>query len=364
MASFTDATRGKRDRLHCDRRAPDCAFAHGEGMLTLRRGRVTAVRERHSGLARLEVDGRPCVAYPRLTGPVALGDEVVVNTQALDLGLGSGGFDVLHTNLTRRLQLPRSGSSRHEAALHATPGGRAPCRGGSELPSTLAGLPVVGCTLHSQVVPACAGLGPGKRVAYVQVEGGALPITLSDALRALRQHGLIEATVAVGACLDGDVSCVTPASALAWARREGFDAVVCDGPGVVGTGSFLGHGGLAVGAVLWAAASLQGRPILAPRVSLADERERHRGISHHSRAVAPSAATRSPSPGLPASRPRPASRWRSSTWRSGARPAPNSPSRRWGAGPTRIPGFSPPPSRPGGWLQGCCREARRSDDRL
>ena len=113
-----------------------------------------------------------------------------------------------------------------------------------------------------------------------------MPVTLSDALRALRQHGLIGATVAVGACLDGDVSCVTPASALAWAKREGFDAVVCAiGPGVVGTGSFLGHGGLAVGAVLWAAASLQGRPLLAPRVSLADKRERHRGISHHARAV-------------------------------------------------------------------------------
>ncbi len=113
-----------------------------------------------------------------------------------------------------------------------------------------------------------------------------MPVPLSDALRALRQHGLIEATVAVGACLDGDVSCVTPASALAWAKREGFDAAVCAiGPGIVGTGSFLGHGGLGVAAALWTAAALQGRPILAPRVSLADERERHRGISHHSRAV-------------------------------------------------------------------------------
>ena len=51
-------------------------------MLSLRRGRVTAVVERHEGLARLEVDGAPCVAYPRLTGPVALGDEVLVNVQA------------------------------------------------------------------------------------------------------------------------------------------------------------------------------------------------------------------------------------------------------------------------------------------
>ena len=68
-------------------------------MLTLRRGRVTAVVERDEGLSRLEVDGRPCIAYPRLTGPVALGDEVIVNTQARELELGSGGFDVLYVNL-------------------------------------------------------------------------------------------------------------------------------------------------------------------------------------------------------------------------------------------------------------------------
>jgi len=74
-------------------------------MLSLRRGSVTAVSERLVGLVRLEVDGRPCVAYPRLTGPVALGDEVVVNVQALELGLGSGGFDVLYVNLTRGLEL-------------------------------------------------------------------------------------------------------------------------------------------------------------------------------------------------------------------------------------------------------------------
>ena len=70
-------------------------------MLTLRRGRVTAVAEELDTLVRLEVDGRPCVAYPRLTGPVVLGDEVIVNTQALELALGSGGFDVLYANRMR-----------------------------------------------------------------------------------------------------------------------------------------------------------------------------------------------------------------------------------------------------------------------
>ncbi|MGH3061807.1 MAG: DUF3866 family protein, partial [Gaiellaceae bacterium] len=74
-------------------------------MLSLRRGTVTAIVERHDGLVRLEVDGRACVAYPALTGPVALGDDVLVNVQAVELALGSGGFDVLHANLTRGLDL-------------------------------------------------------------------------------------------------------------------------------------------------------------------------------------------------------------------------------------------------------------------
>src|SRR5689334_7331710 len=73
--------------------------------LSLRRGTVTAIVERHDELVRLEVDGTACIAYPRVTGPVEVGDDVVVNVQARELGLGSGGFDILHANLTRGLEL-------------------------------------------------------------------------------------------------------------------------------------------------------------------------------------------------------------------------------------------------------------------
>src|SRR6266568_1200451 len=137
-------------------------------MLTLRRGRITAVLEELDGLTRLEVDGTPCIAFPRLTGPVAEDDDVIVNVQARELGLGSGGFDVLYANLTRGLSLPP------ESGAH---------------PETIAGMPVVCCTVHSQVAPVCAGIGAGARVAYVQLAGGALPVSLSDTVRALRERG-------------------------------------------------------------------------------------------------------------------------------------------------------------------------------
>ena len=256
-------------------------------MLSLRRGAVTAVTERHEGLVRLEVDGRPCVAYPGLTGPVALGDEVLVNVEAVELRLGSGGFDVLYANLTRGLELavePRT----HVMKLPYTPlqhAVRHAEEDGGRLES-LGGLPVVCCSLHSQVAPACAGLGSGRRIAYLQVPGGALPVSLSDTVRALRARELIEATVAVGACIEGDVACVSVAAALVWTAEEGFDAAVCAiGPGIVGTASPWGHGGLGVAEAVLSARALGGRPVLAVRYSEGDPRERHRGLSHHTRAV-------------------------------------------------------------------------------
>lgn len=256
-------------------------------MLTLRRGRVSAVVERLEGLARLEVDGTPCVAYPRLTGPVALGDEVIVNVQARELGLGSGGFDVLYANLTRGLEL-RPEADAHVMKLPYTPGQVATRHVEEErtLPVALVALPVVCCSLHSQVVPVCAGLGNNVRVAYIQLPGGALPVSLSDSLRALRERGLIETTVAVGSCVDGEFQCVTAASALLWAAAEEFGAAVCAiGPGIVGTGSVFGHGGIAAAEAANAAHALGGAPVLAVRASATDARERHRGVSHHTRAV-------------------------------------------------------------------------------
>jgi hypothetical protein len=254
--------------------------------LGLRRGTVTALLEHHDAFVRLEVDELPCVAYPRLTGPVEIGDDVLVNEQARLLGLGSGGFDVLYANLTRGLGLPVEQGA-HVMKLPYSPGQVAlrHQEETDELAASLDGLPVVLCTLHSQVAPVCAAL-TGARVAYVQVAGGALPVSLSDTVRALKGESLLEVAVAVAPCLDGDVECVTAAAAFAWAKAQGFDAVVCSiGPGIVGTGSRLGHGALALADAANAASALGGRPVLAVRTSEADPRARHRGVSHHTRAV-------------------------------------------------------------------------------
>jgi hypothetical protein len=105
-------------------------------------------------------------------------------------------------------------------------------------------------------------------------------------VRALKARGLVELAVATGACFDGDAQAVGVPSALAWVAAEGFDVAVCSvGPGIVGTGSSLGHGGVAAAEAANVATALSGVPVLAVRVSEGDSRERHRGISHHTRAV-------------------------------------------------------------------------------
>jgi hypothetical protein len=251
--------------------------------LSLRRGRVSAVVERVEGLVRLEVDGDACVAYPVLTGPVAIGDDVLVNVAAVELGLGSGGFHVLHANLTRGVGLASEPGAHVmklpytslQVALRHAEEDAAPA-------ASLDGMPVVCCSLHSQLAPVCAALA-GLRVAYVQVAGGALPVPLSDTVRVLEARGLLAVAVAAGPCFGGDVECVGIWSALAWTKAEGFDAVVCAiGPGVVGTGTPLGHGGMAAADAATAAVALDGVAVLALRMSDADQRERHKGVSHHS----------------------------------------------------------------------------------
>jgi hypothetical protein len=255
--------------------------------LSLRRGKVTAIAELHEGLVRLEVDGVPCIAYPDVTGSVEVGDDVLVNVQARALELGSGGFDVLHANLTRGLGLGAAPGA-HVMTLPYTPVQAAArfVEEEGELAESLDGMPVVCCSLHSQVVPVAAGVGEGVRVAYVQLAGGALPVSLSDSVRALKERGLVEMAIAAGACVGGDVQAVGVASALAWSAARGFDIAICSiGPGIVGTASPLGHGGLAAADAANAGSALGGSPVLAVRVSERDARERHRGVSHHTRAV-------------------------------------------------------------------------------
>ena len=253
---------------------------------------VTEVLSARPGLQRVKVDGEPAYVLTDLVGPVAVGDAVVVNTTAVDLGLGTGGWHVVHWNLTRRTWhrvANGRGMKLRYTSLQldvATTEESSP----TELPDDLGGCPVVACDLHSQMACVALAFGflrPGRRLVYVMTDSAALPLALSDTVAELRGAGLLAATVTCGQSFGGDHEAVNVHSGLQVARGPGeADAVVvAPGPGVVGTGTGLGFGGLEVAGVCDAAGALGGRPIVAVRWSDADARSRHRGLSHHTRTV-------------------------------------------------------------------------------
>lgn len=254
--------------------------------------RVVEVIGARRGLIRVRLDdGSRAYALTQLTGTVAVGDDVVVNTTALDRGLGTGGWHVIHWNRSDpadpgpgpgHLMKLRYTSLQCDtgAAEELDPGG----------PEDVTGVPVVVAGLHSQLPVVAATIArrrPGTRVGYVMTDGGALPLALSDVVAQLVDHELLVGTVTAGHAFGGDHEALNVASGLVSARhRLGAELVVVAlGPGVAGTASRLGFTGLEVASHLDTASWLGGTPVPVLRCSEADERARHRGISHHSRTV-------------------------------------------------------------------------------
>jgi Protein of unknown function (DUF3866) len=264
------------------------------GRLRLRRGTVVSERP----LA-VEVGGerRPAWADRALLGEMRVGDEVVVNVAALDLGLGSGGFDVVHANLSRGLEARPAGEE-HVMKLNYTslqhpvePVERGVGAGGEEdSAAACRAVPVLVLPLHGHLAPAAwaaARAAPGLRVGYVQSAGGALPGSLSRDVAQLRERGLLCGHVTAAPAYGGEREALSTAGALdAAATVLGWDAVLAGpGPGMIGSETEYGHGGMAALDSAHAGLALAMPTLLSPRLSSADPRPRHRGLSHHTRTV-------------------------------------------------------------------------------
>jgi len=234
------------------------------------------------------------LAYPALVGSPRVGDRVLLNVTALEAGLGTGGY-ALVVAIPDRLPAD-SGIAGHIVKSRYTPlqvmTGSADEQGSEYHESlksadSLSGLPVVVADLHSALPAILAGLysaAGSPRVAYVMTDGGALPAWFSRTVAGLREAGWLAATVTTGQSFGGDLEAVTVHSGLLTARHAvGADvAIVAQGPGNLGTGTKWGYSGVAAGEAVNAAATLGGRPVASLRVSFADPRERHQGVSHHS----------------------------------------------------------------------------------
>ena len=243
---------------------------------------------------------RRALAHPDLVGMPQVGDRALVNVTAQARGLGTGGYALVvalpdrlpadpepgpgHLVKARYtpLQTMVLGVDEQESEHHAT------LRDADDL----GGLPVVVADLHSALPAVLAGARhaatvagrPAPRAVYVMTDGGALPAWFSRTVAGLREAGWLEACVTVGQAFGGDVEAVTVHSGLLAARHV-IDAdlvVVAQGPGNLGTGTRWGFSGVAAGEAVNAAAILGGAPVASLRISGADERPRHQGVSHHS----------------------------------------------------------------------------------
>lgn len=280
-------------------------------MLKLRRGTVVQTDPLLVKLQGAE-EGEPRAAWadPGLVGECLAGDEVVVNVEALDLGLGSGGFDIVCVNLTRGLS-GEGPDAEHVMKLNYSPlqhavatverpaasdrTATAPARDCPGIRPARSSPPVLAIGLHGHLAPAAwasgqpaAQDGPRRppRVGYVQTGGGALPGTLSRDVRELLDRGLLAGHVTAGPAYGGRSEAITLVGALDAAAGLGWDAVIAGpGPGILGSGTAYGHGGMAALDVLHAALGLGLPALLCPRLSAGDPRPRHTGLSHHSRAV-------------------------------------------------------------------------------
>jgi hypothetical protein len=144
--------------------------------------------------------------------------------------------------------------------------------------------------LHGQlpcVAWAAAQARPGARIGYVQTAGGALPGPMSRVVRELLERGLLAGHVTSAPAFGGEHEAISTAGGLhAGLTALGWDAaVVGPGPGILGSATTLGHGGLVALDNAHAALALGARAVVVPRMSSGDPRERHRGLSHHTQTV-------------------------------------------------------------------------------
>jgi hypothetical protein len=268
------------------------------GRLRLRRGVVVSAEP-----LEVEVAGerRPVWADAGLLGEMREGDEVVVNVAALELGLGSGGFDIVHVNLTRGLEGGGGPDQEHVIKLNytslqhpvepveAAPGGNGGAQA-AESGAASAHVPVLVLPLHGHLAPAAWAAAEGKpdiKVGFVQTAGGALPGSLSRDVTELLERGLLCGHIAAAPAYGGEYDALSTVGALdAAANRLGWDAVlVGPGPGIIGSGTEFGHGGMAALDSAHAALSLRLPTLLSPRLSSSDPRERHIDVSHHTYTV-------------------------------------------------------------------------------
>lgn len=267
-------------------------------MISKKLGIVNKIKSENESIQDLlvEIDGNIERAYNyiQLTGKANIGDKIVLNTTAVELSLGTGGFHFVILNIDNpESQLSDGG---HIMKLRYTPM-QVKVDSVEEQESKyhdifndfvcLEKLPVAVGALHSILPPFAATFKkncPDKKLVYIMTDGAALPMAFSKNVENLKKKGLIDSTITYGNAFGGDYECVNIYTALITAKAicKADCVIVAMGPGIAGTGTKYGFSGIDQGMIIDAVEKLNGESYVIPRISFADLRPRHIGISHHS----------------------------------------------------------------------------------
>ncbi len=275
----------------------------GDHLLQLGIAEVVQIVEQHSTIQYLQIkileSGEVEQAYflSDQSTQCSVGDLVMINTTAVSLGLGTGGYHIVISKLTdHKTQDLFPNKWGHIMKLRYTPmqvavdtieEQNSPYHSVfADQKANLSHTPVLIGELHS-LLPIVAlslhQLNPSLKLVYVMPDGASLPIAISKHVQHLKELEIISSTITVGHAWGGDGEAVNIYTGML-AAHEVYEAdvILCMlGPGVVGTGTALGFSGVQLADIIHAVSILRGIPIVIPRIGFADSRPTHLGLSHH-----------------------------------------------------------------------------------
>ena len=182
-------------------------------------GVVTAVMREREDIQEIEVEilGRTekAINYPVFTGKVAVGQRVTLNTTAVRLGLGTGGYHfVMHVD--SRTEERDIGKARHIMKLRYTPlqiatgsceEQNSPFHQEFKRLRSLEGMTTLVGELHSMLpigVTYIKQINPAMRIAYIMTDKASLPLSFSRHVLNLKEMGWLAGTVTIGHSFGGD----------------------------------------------------------------------------------------------------------------------------------------------------------------
>ncbi|WP_252187610.1 DUF3866 family protein [Anaeromonas gelatinilytica] len=270
-------------------------------MISIKKGKVIKIMKKYKDITMVEViiDNKinKAINYNDITGHVEVENDVIINTTAVELNLGTGGYHFIIAILDK-FKKNLSNNNGHIMKMRYTPH-QVRCLTLEENEkfkdifngsiSLNEGIYAVG-ELHSMLEPLVTSIKyikPNTKICYIMTDGGSLPISFSNTVRRLKENYLLDKTITIGNSFGGDYECVNIYSAIIASKKiiNADVTIIAMGPGIVGTNTKYGFSGIEQGYILDGIKKLKGNAIFIPRISFNENRSRHIGLSHHNLTV-------------------------------------------------------------------------------